>query len=300
MKKTILLLAAVCLTFATQAEETYKVLKINKGTDVVYEIKLAEFDSLTFGTRQVTPITANEVSFNMVFVQGGTFTMGSTDKDKLAGNDEKPQHQVTVSDFYIGETVVTQALWYAVMGQKPTEEGSQWSTTYGLGDNYPAYFISWDDCQEFITQLNTLTGKTFRMPTEAEWEYAARGGNKSQGYLYSGSNELGDVAWYSDNYDSETNPNAYGLQEVAKKAPNELGIYDMSGNIWEWCSDWYSATYYTEEAQTNPTGPETGDGCVFRGGCARNVPKNCRVSDREWTSKTDRTPITGIRIVLVP
>ncbi len=299
MKKTILLLAAVCLTFATQAEETYKVLKINKGTDVLYEIKLADFDSLTFETRQLTLITANEVSFNMVFVQGGTFTMGSTDTDKLAGNDEKPQHQVTVSDFYIGETVVTQALWYAVMGQKPTAEGSQWSEEFGLGDNYPAYFISWNDCQAFIDSLNKLTGKTFRMPTEAEWEYAARGGNKSQGYLFSGSNELDDVAWHAGNI-GENPTTYYGLHEVGTRVANELGLYDMSGNVWEWCSDWDSKTYYTEEAQTNPTGPETGTQRAMRGGCSGNGEQNCRVSERMRNYPAEPAAVIGLRLALVP
>ena len=160
----------------------------------------------------------------MKLVEAGTFQMGSTTGD----SDEAPVHSVTISkDYYMGETEVTQALWEAVMGYSPTSDGYSWSSKDGLGDNYPAYYISYEDVQSFITELNSLTGENFRMPTEAEWEFAARGGNKSKGYKYSGSNTIGDVAWYSKNTRSKTNA-------VKTKAANELGIYDMSGNVHEW------------------------------------------------------------------
>ena len=154
----------------------------------------------------------------MVEVRGGTFTMGATSEQEVdAFGDEKPAHEVTLSDYYIGKTEVTQALWKAVMGNNPS---------YFEGENLPVECISWHDCKTFISKLNALTGKNFRMPTEAEWEYAARGGSKSRGYKYSGSNTLDDVAWYSGNSDSETH-------EVGTKSPNELGLYDMSGNVSE-------------------------------------------------------------------
>ncbi len=239
-------------------------------------------------------ITVEGVSFKMIAVEGGTFTMGATsEQGSDAYDNEKPTHSVTLSDYYIGETEVTQALWYAVMGYKPTSGGSQWSSNYGLGDNYPAYYISWDDCQAFITKLNTLTGKTFRMPTEAEWEYAARGGNKSKGYKYSGSNTIDDVAWYYDNSGIKSHT-------VGTKAANELGIYDMSGNLWEWCSDWYSRSYYSSSAQTNPTGPSSGSGRVRRGGYWYNSARTCRVSYRNNFAPSHCDIVIGLRLVLVP
>ena len=234
--------------------------------------------------------TVNGVSFTMVGVEGGTFQMGATaEQGSDAYDNEKPVHQVTVSSFSIGQTEVTQALWYAVMGQKPTTGGYHWSSTYGLGDNRPAYYVSWDDCQEFIAKLNQLTGKQFRLPTEAEWEYAARGGNKSQGYEYAGSNTIGDVAWYTENSSSSTH-------DVATKQANELGIYDMSGNVWEWCSDWYGS--YSSYAQTNPTGAGSGSHRVYRGGSWNRSARSCRVSCRDYYAPSGRYGIIGLRLAL--
>ena len=185
----------------------------------------------------------------MVYVKGGTFTMGAiSEQGADAYDDEKPAHSVTLSDFYIGKYEVTQAQWRAVMGSNPSSF---------KGDNLPVENVSWNDIQKFIQKLNAQTGKEFRLPTEAEWEYAARGGSKSRGYKYSGSNNIGDVAWYSGNSGSKTHP-------VGQKQPNELGIYDMSGNVWEWCSDWYGS--YSSSSQTNPKGPNSGDYRVLRGG----------------------------------
>ena len=236
--------------------------------------------------------TVNGVSFTMVKVEGGTFLMGSTDGE----SDEQPVHSVTLSSFSIGLTEVTQQLWYAVMEQKPTTvEDRQWSTTYGLGDQYPAYWVSWDDIQAFITKLNQLTGQTFRLPTEAEWEFAARGGNSSKGYTYAGSNTIDDVAWYKGNSGSlgSSSPE-YGSHVVASKQANELGLYDMSGNVWEWCQDAFGN--YTSDAQTNPTGAEPGPRRVSRGGSWSSDATNCRVANRSRDLSGLRSYHMGFRL----
>ena len=232
------------------------------------------------------------VTFRMKLVEAGTFQMG-------AEGMATPVHEVTLTkDYYMGETEVTQALWYVVMGQKPTEDFySQWTSTYGLGDNYPAYRVNWNDCQAFITKLNALTGATFRLPTEAEWEFAAKGGNKSQGYTYAGSNTIGNVAWYYDNSGAlgSSSPD-YGSHVVAMKAPNELGLYDMSGNVLEWCQDWYRS--YSSDAQTDPTGPTSGSMRVSRGGCWISYARYCRMTYREQGSPNSAGYIFGFRLAL--
>ena len=220
-------------------------------------VKLTFFGNQTF--------TVNGVSFTMIAVEGGTFKMGATsEQGGDADNDEKPVHNVTLSDYYIGETEVTQELWQAVMGKNPSNF---------KGNKKPVEQVSWNDCQEFIKKLNQLTGKNFRLPTEAEWEYAARGGNKSQGYKYSGSNTIDNVAWYTSNSGSQTH-------DVKTKQANELGIYDMSGNVYEWCQDWYGSNYYSSSPETNPTGPTSGSYRVLRGGSWNNRARYCRVSYR--------------------
>lgn len=223
--------------------------------------------------------TVNGVEFTMVAVEGGTFTMGATsEQGSDAVEDEKPAHEVTLSDYYIGQTEVTQALWKAVMGSNPSNFA---------GDNLPVESVSWDDCQEFIQKLNQLTGKQFRLPTEAEWEYAARGGRKSRGYKYAGGNNIGSVAWYDDNSGYKTHP-------VATKQANELGIYDMSGNVSEWCSDWYGD--YQLSSRSNPQGPSSGFGRVSRGGSYHNDAGNCRVSDRFRDTPDFRLNYLGLRL----
>ena len=226
--------------------------------------------------------TVNGVSFDMVEVEGGTFTMGATAEQTGVFGDEKPTHQVTLPSYYIGKTEVTQELWQAVMGSNPSNF---------TGKNLPVEKVSWDDCKTFIAKLNALTGKNFRLPTEAEWEFAARGGNKSRGYKYCGSNTLSDVAWYVDNSDNKTHP-------VAAKTPNELGIYDMSGNVLEWCNDWYSSSYYTSESQTNPTGPDSGSSRVRRGGSWNYSEHTCRVSYRGDDTPSFRYNYLGLRLCL--
>jgi|WetSurMetagenome_2_1015567.scaffolds.fasta_scaffold16133_4 formylglycine-generating enzyme required for sulfatase activity len=238
--------------------------------------------------------TVNGVSFKMIGIEGGAFNMGAqstddsgTNYDSDAETDESPVHTVLLSTYCIGETEVTQALWYAVMGYKPTTLVSeQWSSAYGLGDNYPAYYVSYTDITSFITTLNSLTGKTFRLPTEAEWEYAARGGNQSLGYKYAGSNTIDDF-WHYYN-------GSHSAQIVKGKTANELGLYDMSGNVCEWCSDWSGS--YSSITQTNPTGPATGSIYIVRGGSYGDIPSRCRVSKRQDAGARDL--YIGFRLVL--
>ena len=221
------------------------------------------------------------ISIDMVRVEAGTFTMGATAEMKNTEDSEKPTHRVTLTnDYYIGKYEVTQALWQAVMGDDPS---------YFKGDNLPVEAVTWDDCQEFIGKLNRITGKTFRLPTEAEWEYAARGGNKSRGYQYSGSNNLLDVAWFWDN-------SGHKLHAVGTKQPNELGIYDMSGNVWEWCQDWYET--YSSSSQVNPTGANSGSCRVVRGVSWYNNARNCRLSLRGSNTPDFRSSNLGLRLVL--
>lgn len=238
-----------------------------------------------------TTVTVKGVSFKMIRVQGGTFTMGATSEQGSDAYDwEKPAHKVTLSTYYIGETEVTQELWKAVMGSNPS---------YFKGDNLPVEKVSWDDCQEFIRRLNQLTGKKFRLPTEAEWEFAARGGTKSAGYKYSGSNDINAVAWYTVNaYDKGISSPDYGTHVVKTKKPNELGIYDMSGNVLEWCSDWSGD--YTGATQTNPQGASSGSNRVIRGGSWFNNARFCRSSDRFYYSPDNRSYDLGLRLVLLP
>lgn len=210
--------------------------------------------------------TVNGIEFKMIKVEGGTFTMGASGTDLEAQDNEFPGHLVTLDTYYIGELEVTQQLWRAVMGNNPS---SNYSNLL-----FPVESVSWSSCQSFITKLNQITGKTFRMPTEAEWEYAARGGNKSMGYKYSGSNNAAEVAWYSGI--------SSGHQVVGSKAPNELGLYDMSGNVWEWCQDWYGS--YSANAQVNPHGPSSGSFRVHRGGSFIYPMDYSRVSSRHYNN----------------
>ena len=223
----------------------------------------------------------NNLVSNMVYVQGGTFTMGATpEQGSDAYDDEKPTHEVTLSSYYIGKYEVTQRLWQAVMGSNPS---------MFKGDNRPVECVSWNDCQAFIRKLNQMTGRNFRLPTEAEWEYAARGGNRGKGYKYAGSDHIDNVAWYGDNSGKATH-------DVGMKQPNELGLYDMSGNVYEWCSDGYGP--YSSSAQTNPRGASSGSDRVYRGGCWYLRARDCRVSCRYSNTPDNRYYILGLRLVL--
>ena len=216
----------------------------------------------------------NKLINNMVYVSGGTFIMGGDES-----SDQTPTHSVTLSSYYICKYEVTQALWRAVMGSNPSKF---------KGDNLPVEQVSWNDCQTFINRLNSYTGRNFRLPTEAEWEFAARGGNYSRHYKYSGSNYISDVAWYCDNSD-RTHP-------VGTKQANELGLYDMSGNVWEWCSDWYGS--YSSYSQSNPTGATSGYGRVERGGSWCGLARYCCSSHRSYYAPGNSFDDIGLRLVL--
>ena len=247
--------------------------------------------------KQVAPQTSNRVlefnvngvRFNMIFVEGGSFMMGATDQDNEARDEEKPKHKVTLDDYYIAETQVTQALWKAVM-ESTIQAQAQKGRLRGVGDNNPMYYISCDDCKEFIRKLNQLTGRTFVLPTEAQWEFAARGGKHSKGYKYAGSNNLDEVAWFYNNSDDQTQP-------VAQKKPNELGLYDMSGNVWEWCKDFFNGSYYQSSPECNPQGPISDVCRVLRGG-SFFISSDYRVSNRAGGFPKDRRFHHGMRLSL--
>ena len=231
--------------------------------------------------KAVKKYKVNGVSFTMIEVEGGTFTMGATsEQGSDASKTEKPAHQVTLSSFSIGQTEVTQELWEAVMGSNPS---------FNIGELCPVEMVSFSECHVFIRKLNEITGQNFRLPTEAEWEYAARGGNKSQGHKYSGSDNIDEVAWYEGNSNYQTH-------NVATKSPNELWLYDMSGNVWEWCQDWYGS--YSSPPQSNPQGPASGSYCVSRGGGWYNQDLRCRVSCRDGCGANDRNRYRGFRLAL--
>lgn len=278
------------ITFSAEGYETRsKTVTVTAGETTTCSVTLVKKGQAAPTTNPTTSISASQsftvkgVTFKMLIVEGGSFNMGATsDQGGDSESDEKPVHQVTLSSFYMGETEVTQALWQAVMGSNPSRF---------VGDSRPVERVSWGDCQTFIQELNTLTGRTFRLPTEAEWEYAARGGKKSRGCKYSGSNILGNVAWFEDNSGRETHP-------VKTKSPNELGLYDMSGNVWEWCQDWVDS--YTSSSQTNPTGPTSGSLRSNRGGCwsSDGGMFGCRVANRGQNKPDSQENYLGLRLAL--
>ena len=234
------------------------------------------------GWGAVKRYTASGVTFEMVEVLGGTFDMGATPEQQNAHNDEKPVHQVKLSSYMIGKTEVTQELWQAVMGENPS---------HNKGENLPVEHVSWNDCQTFINKLNAMTGENFRLPTEAEWEYAARGMNRSKRTQYSGSANIDEVAWYTDNSEGKTHP-------VATKVPNELGIYDMTGNVWEWCQDFYDSSYYKDSPSQNPTGPSEGSYRTGRGGGWGGDAGRCRMTFRTYDAPENYSDDLGFRLAL--
>jgi formylglycine-generating enzyme required for sulfatase activity len=225
---------------------------------------------------ETTDYAIKGIKIPVILVEGGSFMMGSEEYDR-----EKPIHQVHVDSFLIGQYPITQELYLAVMEENPS---------YLKGNlQNPVEEVSWDDAQSFIEKLNSLTGEKFRLPTEAEWEYAARGGKEyhTDGYQYAGGNDIHTVGWYNENSARESKP-------VGLKQPNQLGIYDMSGNVREWCQDWYEA--YPSTPQTNPQGPENGSNRVYRGGSWNNYAHSTRVSNRDNRSPGNRRNDLGFRL----
>lgn len=218
---------------------------------------------------------------NMVRIEGGSFMMGGTAEQGADVSEfEHPTHEVTLSPFFIGKYEVTQKEWEAIMGKNPSRFPEA---------NHPVEQVSYRDCLRFIRKLNKLTGMKFRLPTEAEWEFAARGGNLSNSYRYAGGDNITEVAWVSEN-------SSNGTQEVGQKKPNELGLFDMSGNVWEWCSDLLGE--YSKTPQTNPKGASRGTFYVFRGGSWANEPWYCRVSVRYGNLPRIRSVNLGLRLAL--
>lgn len=258
---------------STSSRTTSITLGYGENTCTVTITQKGASSSPSSGGKAMELFNVKGVKFVMVRVDGGSFMMGSNDGD----SDEKPAHRETVKTFYIGRAEVTQALWEAVMGSNPSKF---------KGANLPVENVSWDDCKEFIKRLNRLTGKSFRLPTEAEWEYAARGGNRSEGYKYSGNNYLDRVGWYDGNSDKKTHP-------VATKGINELGIYDMSGNVWEWTSDKYSRDYNSPR-----NGGTSGAYRVYRGGSSNNIATSCRSTLRYYDAPGSRNCYLGLRLAL--
>lgn len=248
-------------------------------------IEFMRYDSWMDIIKERLPLsfTVNGISFEMVKVEEGTFRMGATpEQARDAQGDEKPAHNVLMSSFYIGKNEVIQELWLAVMGANPSDDDFK-------GTKVPVVNISWEDCKDFIKKLNKLTGKKFRLPTEAEWEFAARGGILSKGYKYAGSDNIDEVAWYDGNSGNHPHP-------VGQKQPNELGLYDMSGNVYEWCQDWYSSSYYKSSTYKNPTGPENGDNRVCRGGSCQRKASSCRSSFRSLSKPSTGGKNLGLRL----
>jgi len=232
----------------------------------------------------------NLKNLDMVLVKGGTFMMGAADTDSLAKEHEKPQHSVTLNSFYIGKYPVTQEQFYKVMDYNPSHFHTDNNNPLA-----PVEMVGWFEACEFCRRLNKLTGKMYRLPTEAEWEYAAKGGHltKEPYFNYAGSDILGDLAWYRVNQTGKTRP-------VGRQNPNQLGLYDMSGNVFEWCQDWYSETYYKdrEKPATNPIGPKNGEYRVLRGGCWCYYDNYCRVTHRDFGNPNDLYDIIGFRVAM--
>lgn len=288
--------ADVCVSISTDGGKTFSsplkqvagdIKSVTPGKKTIVWDVLSEQEKLVgenicfrvtaFGGKR--SFTVKGVTFNMIGVEGGTFTMGATHEQESPSNDEKPTHLVALSSYYIGETEVTQELWQAVMGNNPSHFKSKTN---------PVENVSWNNCLEFVTKLNSFTSENFRFPTEAEWEFSARGGKKSNGYQYSGSNDLNEIAWYFNNSNKTTH-------HVATKVANELNIYDMSGNVMEWCQDDYGS--YSYSLQENPKGSSYGSNKVVRGGCWDDYFE-CRSSARENFLKSTKGSTIGFRLAL--
>lgn len=282
-----------------KGQKTY-VLTLSGGTKKQKEVTVLEQDSEEpYSGSNIETFSVGGVSFNMIRVSGGKFLMGATpEQENLAEEDEYPVHEVKLSTYWIGETEVTQALWEAVMGNNPVKEMNRKSRngTYTVwGSDYPVVMVDRNYILKFISRLSELTGRQFRLPTEAEWEFAARGGRKSRGTMFSGSDTPKEVAWAGSYERKPSRYERYGMHPVKTKLPNELGIYDMSGNVSEKCSDWYGS--YSKEPQTNPKGPNSGEFYVQRGGDDL-LEVNCRISAREKDCTACVATGEGFRLAL--
>lgn len=262
--------------------ETYPWYDVNGDGQVTIEDVTTLIDLMLTNTIIDDGIyEVNGVQFKMIDVEGGTFEMGAKNTELGSYTFEKPIHVVTLSSFKIAETETTQALWKAVMGTNPSINK--------IDEQNPVDYVSWNDCKTFIDKLNELTGLNFRLPTEAEWEYAAIGGIYTHYYKFSGSDKASDVAWYSVTSGGSTHI-------VKQLLPNELGIYDMSGNVYEWVNDWYGR--YTADPQVDPQGPETGTYKVYRGGGWNVGAVDSRCHFRYMRETTYKNPAQGFRLAL--
>jgi len=293
MKKQYIFILVIC--FFSVLLATTMTIHTTSGN---HEFEISEITSITFETEPPPPPE------DMILVEGGTFQMG--DRFNEGGDDEIPLHNVTLSSFYIAETEITQSDYEDLMGTNP-------ASGFGVGDNYPVYSVSWYDALDYCNALSLQYGLTpcysgsgttiecdwnangYRLPTEAEWEYAARGGsNNTDNYKYSGTTQnLEDYAWFLSN----NTPN--GCKEVATKLPNQLGIFDMSGNEWEWCWDWHNASYYNSSPDVNPHGPDDGNYRIRRGGPWGHVEYRSRVAFRAGTVPWDSGVDIGFRTVRI-
>ena len=275
----LLLLAAGCDKDPLYTEGDYRY----ENKDLTY---MENFDGiLIHWNEQVSEEqqeAIREIAASLVRVEGGTFQMGSD--SEFANDDEQPVHAVTLSSYRIAKFTITQKQWRAIMGQNVT-----WNENYGVGDNYPATNLNANDVKQFLDKVNRLGELNLRLPTEAEWEYAARGGKSSHGTLYSGSDDADAVVWHQGNAGNRLHP-------VGSLQPNELGVYDMSGNVWEWCSDWYGA--YSAEAQTNPQGPNSGQRRVVRGGSFSYEAAFSRVTQRNSIQPNTQSFAVGFRLAM--
>jgi len=258
-----------------KAEQKKKVEEKKLQEDInKHLIKLEELKAI----REKLPESLQELIKDMIYVEGGIFEMGSS----KGPSQEAPVHKVKVNSFRIGKYPVTWEQWTEIMGKKRNQR-----RCYG---EYPVERVNWYECQDFIKKLNQITGESFRLPTEAEWEFAAKGGKKSKNYEYSGSNDIKEVAWYRGSRRRNTST-------VGKLAPNELGIFDMSGGVWEWCSDWSELDYYKDSPMNNPKGPDLGKEKSIRGGSWREILRNNRISVRGYYDPSKSSDDIGFRLV---
>lgn len=333
MKKTLLtILTLLCMTFAgaqnkdylqkaerylnegdcKRARISYDVYKNSGGSDRNVEQRINDCNKnkgktgkpvkvmVDDGGRGSTSMetfteTAFGINMRMVWVEGGEFVMGCTsEQGSDCDSDEKNVRRVTVDGFYIGMLEVTQSQWEKVMNTTIDQQKNKASAsnTYGVGPDYPMYYVSWEEAMEFCRLLSQQTGKTYTLPTEAQWEYAARGGAKNEGTKYSGSHYLDNVAWYNGNSGNSTHV-------CGTKRANALGIYDMSGNVWEWCKDWYGDSYISYDVN-NPQGASSGSARVLRGGSWISNASDCRVAYRNYYTPGYRYNYGGFRVVMIP